>query len=57
MARKAGGMTHRYTRETKNQLVTLIDWLGSNGYAAATRAIMKKLRLSPKELKEWRRTA
>jgi hypothetical protein len=53
-------MNRRYTRSTKRQLAVLIDWLGSKGHAAATRAIMSMLSLSSDELAEvWtsRRTS
>jgi hypothetical protein len=50
-------MSKRFSRQTKSELVTLIGWLGSKGYAAATKAIMAKLNLTPEILAEWRRTA
>jgi hypothetical protein len=47
----------RFTRETKAQILVLIDWLGARGYAEATRSILRKLALSHEEIAEWRRGA
>ena len=45
----------RFTKETKQQLIVLINWLGAKGYDEATRKIMEKISLSYDELAEWRK--
>ena len=44
----------RYSAKTKAQILILIDWLGSKGYASATQAVMARNRLTHEELREWR---